>query len=56
MPWADKNTLTLIPEIVQESDFSHCGTTYNSAYVSDVQSFEFDRKKVLCNNMSAKTL
>ena len=31
-----QNTLTLISEIVEESDFNEA--TFNSAYVSDVQS------------------
>ena len=33
---SSQNTLTLISEIVEESDFSDAA--YNSAYVSDVQS------------------
>ena len=44
-----QNTLTIISEIVEESDFSD--TAYNSTYVSGVQSLI---AKVICNNFSLK--
>ena len=44
-----QKALTLIPEIAEESEFND--TTYNSTYVSDVQSLI---KKALYNNFWTK--
>ena len=44
-----QKTLTVSSEVVQGSDFSNA--TYNSVYVSDVQSL---MAKVLCNNFFIK--